>query len=140
MATRDSETPDPILEQHFRYSGPRPRTKETAILMLADRVEAATRTLPRQTPGRLRSFIWEIVQDVRDDGQLDDSELNFRDLQTIVRSFVNTIGALNHERVEYPGANLDALDEEASDFSDQSNRAADENELSTEGAGNDAGF
>jgi putative nucleotidyltransferase with HDIG domain len=115
MATKDSGVQDPILEQHFRYPGPRPRSKEAAILMLADRVEAATRTLSRQTPGRLRSFIWEIVQDVRDDGQLDDSELNFRDLQTIVRAFVGTISATTHERVEYPSGNVDANVEQTPD-------------------------
>lgn len=138
MATRDTVTPDPILEQHFRYPGPRPRTREVAVLMLADRVEAATRTLSRQTPGRLRAFIWEIVQDVRDDGQLDDSELNFRDLQTIVRSFVHTIGALNHERVEYPGANLEAIGQEVQDHRSGSDGATAADSLSDKGVGDDA--
>lgn len=140
MATRDSEMPDPILEQHFRYPGPRPRTKEVAILMLADRVEAATRTLPRQTPGRLRTFIWEIVQDVRDDGQLDDSELNFRDLQTIVRSFVHTIGALNHERIEYPGMPLEAVAHETQDRDSGSHSTPVEDGLSSNDPGSHAGI
>lgn len=135
MATRHSEVPDPILEQHFRYPGPRPLTKETAILMLADRVEAATRTLPRHTPGRLRTFIWEIVQDLRDDGQLDDSELNFRDLQTIVRSFVSTIGALNHERIEYPGS-----PHETSDYSRESDGEKAEYEADPEGIDRNVGI
>jgi len=139
MATRDTAIPDPILEQHYRYSGPRPRTKEAAVLMLADRAEAATRTLSRQTPGRLRTFIWEIVQDVRDDGQLDDSELNFRDLQTIVRSFVHTIGALNHERIEYPGANFDATGPEAQDYHSGSNEAINADCFSRDIVGDDAG-
>ncbi len=138
MATRETGVSDPILEQHFRYAGPRPRSKEAAVLMLADRVEAATRTLSRQTPGRLRTFIWEIVQDVRDDGQLDDSELNFRDLQTIVRSFVHSIGALNHERIEYPGANFDAIEQEAPDRNTGSNPTPRANNLSSENLGNDA--
>jgi putative nucleotidyltransferase with HDIG domain len=139
MATRDTAIPDPILEQHFRYSGPRPRTKEAAVLMLADRVEAATRTLSRQTPGRLRTFIWEIVQDVRDDGQLDDSELNFRDLQTIVRSFVHTIGALNHERIEYPGANFESIGQEAQHHHSGPDGETHENDISGEDVGDDAG-
>lgn len=105
--TKDADAHDPILEQQFRYPGPKPRRKETAVLMLADRVEAASRSLSDLSPGRLRAFVWEIVQDVRDDGQLDDSELNFRDLQTIVGSFVSSLRALRHERVEYPSQSLD---------------------------------
>lgn len=103
---------DPFMEHHFRYPGPRPKSKETAVLMLADRVEAITRTRPMVSPGRVRALVWEIVQDVRDDGQLDDSELNFRDLQTIVDSFVASLGALRHERIDYPGATLDAMEDE----------------------------
>lgn len=120
-ATKELDAPDPLLEQRFRYNHPLPRSKETAILMLADRVEASTRTLPRQTPGRLRAFIWEIVQDIRDDGQLNDSELHFRDLQTIVRSFVTTLGALQHERIEYPGVNLDVNEDSSSDINSETN-------------------
>jgi putative nucleotidyltransferase with HDIG domain len=115
MASGGAEK-DPVLEQQFRYSGPLPRTKEAAILMVADRVEAATRSVSRLSPGRLRAFIWEIVRSVRDDGQLDDSELNFRDLHTVVGSFVATIGAMNHDRVEYPGVSTDVLVEDPSDF------------------------
>lgn len=105
---------DPVLELHFRYPGPRPRSKETAVLMLADRVEAATRSIGQSSPGRLRAFVWEIVQDVRDDGQLDDSELNFGDLQTIVDSFVSALTALRHERIEYPGGGIEGFEEETS--------------------------
>lgn len=105
---------DPLIEQQFRYPGPRPRTKETAVLLLADRVEAITRSRPTGSPGRIRALVWEIVQDVREDGQLDDSELNFRDLQTIVDSFVSSLTALRHERIDYPGVNLDATEEESS--------------------------
>lgn len=103
---------DPFMEHHFRYPGPRPKSKETAVLMLADRVEAITRTRPAGSPGRVRALVWEIVQDVRDDGQLDDSELNFRDLQIIVDSFVASLGALRHERIDYPGVNLGAIEDE----------------------------
>ncbi len=120
--TRDTQENDPILEQHFRYAGPRPRSRETAILMLADRVEAATRTLSNVSPGRLRTFVWEIVQDVRDDGQLDDSELNFRDLQTIVDAFVSSLSALRHERIEYPGVN-ESFEDETQNIDNQSNES-----------------
>lgn len=112
LHSQETGEQDPILELHFRYPGPRPRSKETAVLMLADRVEAATRTLPNASPGRLRAFVWEIIQDVRDDGQLDDSALNFRDLQILVDSFVNSLTALRHERVDYPTGTFEGLDEE----------------------------
>ncbi len=126
-ATKSKSPKEEVVEQSFRYSGPRPRSKEVAILMLADRVEATSRTISKQTPGRLRSLIWEIVQDVRDDGQLDDSDLHFRDLQLIVDSFVTTIGALRHERVPYPSENESALIE-ASDLDDQPNQTEAEDE------------
>jgi putative nucleotidyltransferase with HDIG domain len=114
VIAKEISTNDPLMEQHFRYPGPRPKTKETAVLLLADRVEAITRTRPPGSPGRVRALVWEIIQDVREDGQLDDSELNFRDLQTIVDSFVSSLGALRHERIDYPGVNLDAIEEESS--------------------------
>ncbi len=114
VIAKEISTNDPLMEQHFRYPGPRPKTKETAVLLLADRVEAITRTRPPGSPGRVRALVWEIIQDVREDGQLDDSELNFRDLQTIVDSFASSLGALRHERIDYPGANLDAIEEESS--------------------------
>jgi putative nucleotidyltransferase with HDIG domain len=118
-----AETGDRATEHHFRYPGPRPRTKETAILMLADRVEAITRVQPRTSPGRTRAQVWEIIQDTRDDSQLDDSELNFRDLQVIVDAFVGALGALRHERLEYPGASIEGFEDETSDFGDGENQA-----------------
>ncbi len=127
LHSQETGVSDPILELHFRYPGPRPHSKETAVLMLADRVEAATRTMPSASPGRLRALVWEIVQDVRDDGQLDDSALNFRDLQTIVDSFVNSLTALRHERIDYPGSSLEGLDEETSYTDRQSFDAPSEN-------------
>ncbi|HWP30733.1 MAG TPA: HDIG domain-containing protein [Fimbriimonadales bacterium] len=114
--TKDTGAEDPILEQHFRYPGPKPRSKETAILMLADRVEAATRTLPNFNPGRLRTYIQEIVQDAREDGQLDDSELTFRDLHTIVDSFVATLSAVWHERIDYTTTTWESIEDETSDI------------------------
>lgn len=121
--TQSTET-DPILEQHFRYPGPRPRSKESAILMLGDRVEAATRTLTNLSPGRLRSFVWEIVHDVREDGQLDDSDLNFRDLETIVDAFVSALTALKHERIDYPGVTIEGIEEGASYINLESDEGA----------------
>ncbi|MCH8274537.1 MAG: HDIG domain-containing protein [Armatimonadetes bacterium] len=136
--TKDSGEEDPILEHHFRYPGPKPKSKETAVLMLADRVEAATRTLSIESPGRLRSFVWEIVQGVRDDGQLDDSELNFRDLQIIVDSFVSSLKSLRHHRIEYPGVALDAVEQEPSDTGSEPHEAQAESQVPAHGLAKDA--
>lgn len=137
-AAQSGNEKDPAVEQHYRYPGPRPKTKETAILMLADRVEAAARTSKKQNPGRLRALIWEIVQDVRDDGQLDDSELHFRDLQTIVDSFVTTLGALRHERLPYLMEHGEGALVEAQDPNNEQDDAEAKNPTPPYGFGNDA--
>jgi len=137
-ATQAGNEKDPAVEQHYRYAGPRPKTKETAILMLADRVEAAARTSKKQNPGRLRALIWEIVQDVRDDGQLDDSELHFRDLQTIVDSFVTTLGALSHERLPYPTEQGESVLVEAQNPNDEQDDAEAASAANPHGFGSDA--
>lgn len=91
-----------ILEQFFRYEGPKPQTKETAILMLADTVEAASRTIPRRNTEQLEATVWRLVEDRRADGQLDECDLTLSELQVIQRAFVHAMGALRHDRVAYP--------------------------------------
>ncbi len=94
---------DPVLEQHFRYDGPKPQTREAALVMLADTVEAATRCLENPTPARLANYVHELIEMRRQDGQLDESTLTFRDLKQIEEAFVRVLVALRHRRVEYPG-------------------------------------
>ncbi len=94
---------DPVLEQHFRYDGPKPQTREAALVMLADTVEAATRTLENPTPARLANYVHELIEMRRQDGQLDESTLTFRDLKLIEDAFVRVLVALRHRRVEYQG-------------------------------------
>jgi putative nucleotidyltransferase with HDIG domain len=96
-----SEGHDPVLEQHFRYDGPKPQTREAALVMLADTVEAATRTLENPTPARLANYVHELIEMRRQDGQLDESTLTFRDLKLIEEAFVRVLVALRHRRVEY---------------------------------------
>ncbi|RMF54928.1 MAG: HDIG domain-containing protein, partial [Bacteroidetes bacterium] len=93
----------PVLESEFRYPGPKPNTKETSILMLADSVEAASRTLANPTHKRLESLIDMIIRARLDDGQLEDSELTFRDLTIIKQTFLSMLMAIYHVRVKYPG-------------------------------------
>lgn len=90
------------LESLFRYEGPRPRSKEVAILHLADMVEAVSRVLPKGQS--IESTVREIVARSMDDGQLRESDLTFRDLDQITESFVHSLGALRHERIAYPEA------------------------------------
>jgi len=92
---------DPILEQHFRYEGPKPRSREAVLVMLADTVEAASRCLDSPSPSRLANFIHDLLEMRRADGQLDESDLTFRDLARIEESFVRTLSAIHHQRVDY---------------------------------------
>jgi putative nucleotidyltransferase with HDIG domain len=91
-------------ERDFRYPGPKPRSKETAVLMLADAVEAAARSLTEPTPSRIRGVVTRILDARVKDGQLDESPLTFEDLARTRESFIPILTALFHARVDYPGA------------------------------------
>ena len=86
----------------FSYPGQPPASKEAAVVMLADSVEAATRTLKRPTASRLEDFIREIIMDKVRDGQLDRSDLTFKDVDTIRNSFTRILAGHFHSRIEYP--------------------------------------
>ncbi len=92
-----------ILESEFRYDGPRPHTKETGILMLADSVEAASRSIADPTHRRLETLIEDIVSGRLADGQLDDTDLTFRDLTQIKQTFLSILLGIYHIRIRYPG-------------------------------------
>ena len=92
-----------VREEKFRYPGPKPQTKEAAILMLADAVEAASRTLAERIPGRFQALVAKIVNVVFADGQLHECELTFSELRLIEESFVRILCGIYHRRVEYPG-------------------------------------
>ncbi len=97
--------PQPQLpEQTYRYDGPRPRFKESAIIHLADGIEAAARCLPKVTPQHLDEVIDQIVRDRLSDGQLDESPLTFAELNKIKISFRHTLVTMLHGRVAYPAA------------------------------------
>ncbi len=89
-------------ESEFCYGGPRPQTKEAAILMLADSVEASSRTLSDPTPARLKSHIDKIVKGIFSEGQLDESELTFKDLHKISEQFLRILTGIFHQRIAYP--------------------------------------
>lgn len=86
----------------FRYPGPRPSSRETAILCLADAVEAASRSATKTTPGHLKDLVQDIVNSRLIDGQLDNSGLTLNELDAVKRSFVFTLTSMLHGRVPYP--------------------------------------
>ena len=94
---------DPRVDQaHFRYPGPKPQTRETAIVMLADSTEATTRASPERTPERIDAIVEQVVAERLGEGELDESDLTLRDIRTIAESFKRTLGAVYHPRIAYP--------------------------------------
>ncbi len=92
-----------VDENDYRYPGPKPQSKEAAILMLADQVEAAARTLQDPTPGQARSLIRRLVQSTIQDGQFDECDITISELEKITRSFERAIASMHHHRIQYPG-------------------------------------
>jgi len=92
-----------VRESDYRYPGPKPHTKELGVLLLADAVEAAARTIEQPTPTRLQGMIKKIFDDALEDGQLDDSELTFSELDKIASAFLWVLTNMYHHRIDYPG-------------------------------------
>lgn len=91
----------------YSYDGPKPQTKEAAILMMADTVEAATRTLKDRSRESMSKMIEKLVKDKFESGELNEAPLTFRDLTLISDAFIRTLTGIYHERIEYP--NMDSL-------------------------------
>lgn len=96
---------DEVREEDFRYEGPKPQSRETALVMLADGVEAATRAMKARTPGKVEGLVRKLIRDRLLDGQLDESDLTLKDLDVIARAFVHVLAGAYHGRIEYPGWN-----------------------------------
>jgi len=95
-----------VRESDFRYPGPKPHTKELGILLLADAVEAAARTIEQPTPTRIQAMIKKIFTDALEDGQLVDSELTFSELDKVASAFLWVLTNMYHHRIDYPGFNF----------------------------------
>ncbi len=93
----------PVKEEDFRYPGPKPQTREAAIFMIADAVEAAARTVGEPSPNRLREMIRKVTNSIVLDGQLDHCDLTFADLERIQEAFLRLLVSMYHRRVDYPG-------------------------------------
>jgi membrane-associated HD superfamily phosphohydrolase len=93
-----------VQEEDFRYPGPKPQFKEAALLMLADSIEAAARSLDEPTPGRLTSLVRNIIQSKFLDGQLEECDLTLADLSVIEECYRRVILGIYHQRIDYPAA------------------------------------
>jgi cyclic-di-AMP phosphodiesterase PgpH len=99
---RDADPDGDVDPRAFEYPGPKPQSKETAILMLADSVESAARVLPDPTPENIRELVDRIVQSKVDAGQLDDTPLTMRELTGIKAELSSVLSGMYHQRIDYP--------------------------------------
>lgn len=97
-----------VREEKYRYPGPKPQHKVMGVLMLADAVEAASRTLNDPTPPRVRALIRTLVEDVLADGQLDHTDLTLADLRRVSEAFQRVLTNIFHRRIDYPGFDFNA--------------------------------
>jgi putative nucleotidyltransferase with HDIG domain len=102
---RKLENPEdlPVVdEKNFRYPGPRPLSRESGIIALADTIESASRTLVKPTPAKIRSLVEDLIRQKIHDGQLDDCPLTIKELAILKESFTNTLRSMLHTRIDYP--------------------------------------
>ncbi len=102
-AQQEADAPGRVEEARFRYPGPMPRSSETALVMMADSVEAASRSLDDASPAHLRSLVHGIIMGKLMDGQLAETTLTLADLKRIEDAFVRILASMFHSRVRYPG-------------------------------------
>ena len=101
MNLREGDIPE-VAEENFRYSGPKPQTKESAIISLADIVESASRSLEKPTPQKIEQLVTDLIDQRIADHQLDECELTLRELKTIAERFRFTLMNMLHTRIAYP--------------------------------------
>jgi putative nucleotidyltransferase with HDIG domain len=104
MNIREEDIPD-VREESFRYSGPRPQSREAGIIMLADCVESASRSIEKVTPQRLDQLINDLIENRILDHQLDECDLTLRELRVIGETFKFTLQSMLHSRIAYPTEN-----------------------------------
>ena len=129
-----------VKKEDFCYPGPKPQTKEAGLVMLADMVEAASRSLVDPNPARIQGVVQRIINKIFSDGQLDECELTLKDLNEIAKSFNKTLSGIFHQRVEYPelvlktskkagNGNTNHISAEDSEIKNSEDKAADEESL-----------
>jgi len=120
-------TNDAVAEENYRYSGPKPQTKEAGIILLADSLEAATRSLTNPTATRIKTLVKEIIQKNLENGQLEECDLTLKDLDKIGDSFSLILTGMFHSRVEYPDDDLIKKVKEEKKKNGNSNKKSTEN-------------
>jgi len=104
QALTEAEDPSTVDDAAFRYPGPKPNTREAGVIMLADKVEAATRTIKQPDEQKIRALISKIVSSVMADGQFSECPLTFKEIYTVADVFVSVLMGIHHQRIEYPDA------------------------------------
>lgn len=107
---KENDKHESVLEETYRYDGPKPQTREAALVMLADSVEAAVRSRKQPTLGDLEGLVREIIKQKLDDGQLDECNITLRDLHTIANAFMKVLTGIFHSRIEYPDQMLKEME------------------------------
>ena len=103
-ALEKAEDDEVLKEEGFRYPGPKPQSKEAAVVLLADSVEAASRSLAEPTPARIKGLVRKIINNKFIDNQLDQCELTLKDLEVIADTFTRILTGIFHSRVKYETA------------------------------------
>jgi len=101
MKMREEDIPE-VSEENFRYSGPKPQTRESAIISLADMVESASRSLEKPTPQKIEQLVTDLIDQRLADHQLDECDLTMKELKTIAERFRFTLMNMLHTRIAYP--------------------------------------
>ncbi|MBM7867996.1 HDIG domain-containing protein [Heliobacterium gestii] len=99
---READRTESVQEGDFRYEGPKPQSKEAALVMLADTVEAAVRSLSQPTSGKIEGLVRKLIKEKLNDGQLEECDLTFKDLDRVAQAFCRVFNGIYHTRIEYP--------------------------------------
>jgi hypothetical protein len=101
-AKNQAADPEKVKIDDFRYPGPRPQTKEAGLVLVADQVEAASKTLTDPTPARIQGMVQKIINNIFADGQLDQCELTLKELNLIAKHCTKILSGIFHQRIQYP--------------------------------------
>ncbi len=137
-ALEQEEDQSKIRKDDFRYPGPKPQTKEAAIVMLADSVQAAVQSMTNPAKGHVEQKIREIIKGKIDDGQLQECHLTFKDLEIIAQSFAKVLWGMHHNRIVYPDEVEEQIGSGANDYSHDNSKPARENKTGQSNHGPDA--
>lgn len=101
-AVNDCDPHDEVIEEQYRYEGPKPNTREAAVIMLADSVEAAVRSITSPTKAGIEEMVKKIIRDKVEDNQLDECDLTLKNIKSITEAFLKVLNGIYHDRIEYP--------------------------------------